>query len=334
MGLQFRTPLFASIDLSTICNLNCIHCRNKMQKTASLEYSKVKSLVKEFEKLEIFHLSFACGEPFLYPQIYELLFYSQKLNFPKITITTNCVVLNKSKIDKLDNGKIRFAVSLDGPKKIHNLIRGKAVFDKVIKNIAYLVSKGFFVMINCTLMKQNFKYFDDIIKIAKKLKVNQINFSKVFPVHKEIKKFMLSKKDLNKVYIKYGAYSNEKKLVIFLYKGYVGFPTEYNTDIATYMGCRAGISQINVMSDGSILGCKLLPNVCAGNIYKNNITEIWENDDNWKLFRNIKDNLESKSCKQCKYFDACKGGCRAFAYYITGNLNNKDPLCPIVDKYD
>ena len=65
MGLQFRTPLFASIDLSTICNLNCIHCRNKMQKTASLEYSKVKSLVKEFEKLEIFHLSFAGGAFFI-----------------------------------------------------------------------------------------------------------------------------------------------------------------------------------------------------------------------------------------------------------------------------
>ncbi|MDD3178654.1 MAG: radical SAM protein [Candidatus ainarchaeum sp.] len=329
MSNYFRTPLFPSIDLSTKCNLSCIHCRNNKNKISKIPFKKVIELLDEFESLEVFHLAFAGGEPFLFPKIYDVLEYSQKLNVPKVTIVTNCTFINKDRIDKLDNNKIRFAVSLDGPKEIHNFIRNADVFDKVIDNIKYLVSKGFFVMLNCTLMKYNYKYFDEIIKIAKNLKVNQINFSKVFPVHSEIIKFMLSKEELDELYENYRKYSGEDSLVIFLDKGYMGFPDAYDSDIAFSMGCRAGISQINVMSDGSVVGCKLLPDVCAGNIYKNTIKEIWDDNNNWKLFRNVIQNINSDTCKKCDYFYACKGGCRAFAYYMTGDINGKDPLCPL-----
>jgi radical SAM protein with 4Fe4S-binding SPASM domain len=329
MNKNFKTPLFVSIDLSNRCNLNCIHCRNNKTKITELNYNKIIELINELENLEIFHLSFSGGEPFLHPEIYEILEYAQKLNFPKITITTNCVFIDRSKISKLDRTKIRFAISLDGPKDIHNLIRGKDVFDNVKENISYLVADKFYIMLNCTLMKQNYKYFDDIIKIGKELKVNQINFSKVFPVHPEIKQFMLTKEDLNELYDKYKHYSDEKDIVLFFDKGYIGFPDDCDKDISIYMGCRAGISQVNIMSDGSVIGCKLLPQICAGSIYKNDIKTIWENNDNWKIFRNMKDTVNNKICNDCKYFEACKGGCRAVAYYVTGNISSRDPFCPL-----
>ena len=325
----FRTPLFPSIDLSSNCNLQCIHCRNDKTKNDQIDYNKVIDLVNECEKLEVFHMSFAGGEPFLYPKIYDLLDYVQKLNIPKITVVTNCTILDRDRLKNLDKSKIRFAVSLDGPREIHNKIRGANIYDDVIDNVKFLLSEGYYVFLNCTLMKQNYKYFDEIIQIAKDIKVNQINFSKVFPVHPEILGFMLSKSDLEELYKKYTKYADEKDLIIFLDKGYMGFPEEYKTDISFSMGCRAGISQINVLSNGSVVGCKLLSNVIAGNIYKDNLETIWKEDKNWTLFRNTDENSEDKNCNLCKYFSACRGGCRAYTYYITGNFYKKDPLCPL-----
>lgn len=329
MNKPFKSPLFVSIDLTNKCNLSCIHCRNDKNSNLEIKYDKLTKIFEELEKLEVFHLSLAGGEPFLYSNINLLLNKISKLKIPKITIITNGTLITKKQLINLDRKKIRFVVSLDGPEKIHEFIRGRKLYSQIIKNIKLLVSEKFYVSLNFTIMKYNYKYFDEIIKIAKKLKVNQINFLKVFPVHESINKFTISDEELNKIYEKYKKYDSEKKIIIFFEKGYLGFPESIDNDIAFSMGCRAGISQVNIFYNGDVVGCKLLPNIIAGNIYKNSLTEIWNDNSAWKLFRTIDEKIDSKTCKSCKYFSGCRGGCRVLGYYLKNNIYAKDPSCPL-----
>jgi len=77
--------------------------------------------------------------------------------FPIIQVITNGTI----KIPK--NFNHRLFVSLEGQKRKNDLIRGKGIFSKVIKN--YSGDKR--VIINMTLKKDNYKELENVVKIAR-----------------------------------------------------------------------------------------------------------------------------------------------------------------------
>lgn len=329
MNKKFRTPIYASIDITNKCNLNCIHCRNDKSVFVDIEYDKLDDILTQLEEMEIFFLSIVGGEPFLYKDIDKLLVRLNNLNIPKITIVTNGTVITQEKIKKLNPKKIKFIISLDGPESTHNYIRGKEIYANVIKNIKLLIDNHFSVAINYTVMKPNFKQIDKIIEIAKKLKIRKINFLKLFPVHKDIYNLMLSEKETKELYKNYDKYKDETKIKLSFEKDYLDFPEYIDEDTGFSNGCRAGISLINILSNGDVVGCKLLPQIIAGNIYTNKLIQIWNDDNAWELFRTIEKNITNDSCRHCKYFFACRGGCRALSFYVNNDLYGKDPNCTI-----
>lgn len=329
MNKKFRTPIYASVDITNKCNLNCIHCRNDKSKFIDVEYNKLDGILTELEEMEVFFLSIVGGEPFLYKDIDRLLIKLNNLNIPKITIVTNGTMINIKQIIKLNPHKIKFIISLDGPESIHNFIRGKNIYTDVLKSIKLLIDNHFSVAINYTIMKPNFKHIREIIEVAKKLKINKINFLKLFPVHSEIYSLMLSKEETEELYRTYDQYKNDNKIKLSFEKDYLDYPEYIDDDVCFSVGCRAGISQINILSNGDVVGCKLLPQIISGNIYKDRLIDIWNNDSAWELYRKIDENIKDDICKDCKYFSACRGGCRALSFYVNNDLYGKDPNCTI-----
>ncbi|WP_457742111.1 SPASM domain-containing protein [Thermococcus sp.] len=62
----------------------------------------------------------------------------------------------------------------------------------------------------------------------------------------------------------------------------------------------------------------------VGNVYEQNLSDIWINSD---LLIKLRDRNNLKgSCKSCEYRNIC-GGCRAAAYWITGDVFGEDPIC-------
>ena len=90
-----------------------------------------------------------------------------------------------------------------------------------------------------------------------------------------------------------------------------------------FSGCSAGISVIAIMPNGDVYPCRRLP-IKIGNIFNQNIYDILNNIIIKKL-RN-RDNLKDK-CSVCPYKWIC-GGCRGYAYALTGDIFASDPLCP------
>jgi radical SAM protein with 4Fe4S-binding SPASM domain len=64
--------------------------------------------------------------------------------------------------------------------------------------------------------------------------------------------------------------------------------------------------------------------VKAGNVREEPFEEIWKNSE---VFLKLRDfSAYEGSCGKCEYIDIC-GGCRARAYYYTGNLMAEEPWC-------
>lgn len=92
------------------------------------------------------------------------------------------------------------------------------------------------------------------------------------------------------------------------------------------VGCQAGRSFAAVGAEGNVVPCvQLLDSRCMdANVRDRPLSEIVAEDPLFKALRS-RTGLKGK-CGDCRYRDTC-GGCRALAYYHTGDIMAEDPTC-------
>ena len=160
---EFRRILFgrkyiAEVDVTDNCNLRCKHCYHFHGKDV-FEKMEIPINVwdQRFRKLYSSGIRFLLlvgGEPAIRN---DVLMLADSL-FPVVNVITNGTI----KIPKEFNN--RLFVSIDGSRKTNDSIRGEGVFSKIMRNY----SGDNRVIINMTLMKDNYKELEDVVKVAKK----------------------------------------------------------------------------------------------------------------------------------------------------------------------
>jgi radical SAM protein with 4Fe4S-binding SPASM domain len=103
-----------------------------------------------------------------------------------------------------------------------------------------------------------------------------------------------------------------------------GHPSGHPGDMnAMTKGCLAGTGVCFISHEGEVYPCGYLP-VIAGDLRKQNFTEIWEGS---AVFNALRDtgNLTGK-CGCCEFRNVCMG-CRARAYAATGDYMAEEPFC-------
>ena len=86
------------------------------------------------------------------------------------TLATNATLLKPEMLDKLAeyNDMVNVTVSVDGPEKIHNIIRGKEfAFQRSMENIKAMRARDIFVNVVSVITKENLDYLPDLIKVIR-----------------------------------------------------------------------------------------------------------------------------------------------------------------------
>src|SRR5579863_866235 len=103
-----------------------------------------------------------------------------------------------------------------------------------------------------------------------------------------------------------------------------GHPSGHPGDMnAMTKGCLAGTGVCFISHEGEVYPCGYLP-VIAGDLRKQNFTDIWEGS---AVFNALRDtgNLTGK-CGCCEFRNVCMG-CRARAYAASGDYMAEEPFC-------
>lgn len=89
--------------------------------------------------------------------------------------------------------------------------------------------------------------------------------------------------------------------------------------------CGMGRNVLSIESDGRVYPCQLLHNdeLQLGDLNSEEISTIWSRSPYRK---NTVGDIEE--CCTCEIKYLCGAPCRARAYFVTGNIFKKDPLCP------
>ncbi|HMH49585.1 MAG TPA: radical SAM protein [Candidatus Acidoferrum sp.] len=143
----------------TWCNLQCTHCINASGPVdpwlAPMAVADVERHVDEAARLGAREVYFTGGEPFLHPQILELLAHA--LARLPTTVLTNGTLVTERVADRLaelaarSRYSLEIRVSLDDPdREANDRVRGRGAFDRALAAIARLHRRGLPAILTAT----------------------------------------------------------------------------------------------------------------------------------------------------------------------------------------
>lgn len=304
LNYPFNKPDWVSVNLTLKCNLKCPMCQTCYDVKNELTTEEIKSIIDQVEAWGVKTFNAIGGEPFIRPDIMEILEYASRKKF-FTTVTTNGTLITPNKAEKLAKwNKTALIFSIDGFEKIHDSIRSKGSFKKAITTIKRIrqfekenkLSKKH-ISVNYILHDKNFKDTIRFIEFIKSLDVNGLQILALFNFKKEnplwINKIRL--KEFNKIIDQICTYIKEDNSG-FRYTNSIEnlqlFKKYYPRTLSSNdVKCYNGLKEFYINSDGNGIMCDGKLNFIAdsmGNIRQTKLKKIWISKKTREMRKKVK----------------------------------------------
>ncbi|MBI3312556.1 MAG: methyltransferase domain-containing protein [Candidatus Omnitrophica bacterium] len=162
----------AWLHTNNSCNLACGHClvSSSPKGEPGLPTATWRRLIEELVALGIDRCYMTGGEPFVRPDLPELIRLITETHGIELIILTNATLFagpRKALLDGLDRTKVRFQVSLDGSTSaINDPIRGKGSFAAALTGLKELARRGFDVTLTTVVTGANLADLPNLVRLA------------------------------------------------------------------------------------------------------------------------------------------------------------------------
>ncbi len=280
-------------------------CDIPLTATEELSTEKWKGVIIDSASLGAKTIVFSGGEPLLREDIFELIRFVKKNNM-KTCLTTNGLLINEKCAYELKSAGIDVVnVSLEGPQRIHDYLRGKDSFDRALSALYNLRQHNIESTIATMVSSYNYRYLEFIVDTAVRYGSTTIKFQ-------PFSALFINNKNKGKHFFINHKQSRELRDIInrvvskCVKSGIALSPLPYLNAIPLYLsgkfkkggsGCSALLLSSAITSNGSIYPCWALTEDCylIGSIKEDRFIDIW----NSKRHKKLKENINSKGCKGC-----------------------------------
>ena len=281
-----------SIEILQRCPNRCIYCssHSNPQATHIISFEIIKNIIDDAKSLGCKTVCLSGGEPFLHPQILDIISYIAKQQLICYVYTSG-IYMKDEVYSSLPNeyieairgmvDKVIFNVEADSS-ALYDQIMGTDVggFDMMKKSINDCVSSGLVVETHVVPMQVNFKHLKSIFEMCYQLGVSKVSILRLVLQGRALENLSLVKLT--------GEDSWEvTKLIKALkkaYKGKVRIGLPYS-DSNCRIYCKAASDKINVRYDGNVYPCEVfkddLLNAKLGcepdNVWKDSFYDLYQN---------------------------------------------------------
>ncbi len=360
---SIANPRLVFWELTTGCNLRCIHCRasaTELMSPDDLSTKECLDIVDQLAAYAPFILVLSGGEPLWRRDVFDIARRAVSHGI-RVALATNGTLVDEAMADRIkDAGIVRVAISLDGADQgTHDAFRGHdGAYDAAIRGIRHLQNLGISTQINTTVSKHNAHQLPEMVELAKSLKVDAFHLFLLVPVgcgltiaedqsvtgadaerilnwfyDRNLDSGMEMKATCAPQYYRIARQrraesrrAGEAVPAQMPHPQHAGHPQKggHPTDLNQMTrGCLAASGVCFISHRGSVQPCGYLP-LEAGDLRRQTFEEVWSGSE---LFRDLRDlnNLDGK-CGYCEFKQVCMG-CRARAFGVTGDYHAEEPFC-------
>jgi AdoMet-dependent heme synthase len=342
---------FIQWHLTERCNLRCTHCyQENAPGGEELSLPEISAVIEETADLlaawqgaygiefsPSFHVT--GGEPLLHRDLLAVLAAMKDRNFA-VYLLSNGTLITEAWAENLAALKVDgVQISLEGPGRIHDAIRGPGSFAAALAGAKNLVAAGVKVIHNTTLSRLNAATFFDLAPLSVSLGVQELGCARLVPSGRgeALLDQMLSPQELEEFYremlsLEVNGLSLGSGDPLANQVSAEAAPDPGEAGSFPWGGCAAGVSGLTLLPDGTILPCRRLP-VPLGNVRRDRLREVWAASPVLEALRD-KTRYAGK-CGSCPRWAQCRG-CRAIAYAWSRTQGipdflASDPQCFITD---
>jgi len=168
---ELKFPLSISLQVTRTCNLNCVYC-SEVGDIPTPSLNTTKKMISNLIGVE--RIILTGGEPLMRDDLIEIAKHAKQSQFNIVSIATNAVLIKPEFAKDLASFVDYVDVTIDGPRKIHNKIRGE--YDAAMSGIRKLQDAQVAFSIVTVLFRENVDSILHICQIAdvlgaKKLKI-------------------------------------------------------------------------------------------------------------------------------------------------------------------
>ena len=329
----------AYIELTSECNLRCLHCYNESGVLRNLinmkEYENILNSLPNGEDTTV---TLSGGEPLLHPLIWEFVKKLDEKEFGRKLMITNATLITPEIAKALKAHNLSIQVSLNGScPDTHDKLCGKGNFDKTIKGLKYLLDAGLAerVLIRCMVSAFNITDVKKMIKMLAEQGIKHIDLATLTLLgrgKKNIDKMYLLPKD-KKAFIR--NISSDEEILRYIENGInISFPDEFTGVCPLIMDSIDGKKiplTPRIDSSGNVYLCQIFSgeNYSIGNVYDETLSEICKGDRLSHLVWFLRYGMKyMHECEKCVWQSSCGKGCLALALN-NGSIQETDGECEL-----
>jgi heme b synthase len=360
-GASLYRPRLIFWELTTGCNLRCIHCRasaTELMSPEDLTTTECLRIIDDIASFAPFILVLSGGEPLWRRDVFDIARYAVSKQI-RVALATNGTLLDEAMAERIqDAGIVRVSISLDGADApTHDAFRGHdGAFDAALRGLRVLQNLGISTQINTTVSRHNAHQLPEMVELAKGLKVDAFHLFLLVPVgcgltiaEDQSIDAAEAERILNWFYDRSLDSGMEMKAtcaphyyrIVRQRRAEARRQGEAVPELMAHprhahhgpqdpvalnqmtRGCLAGSGVCFISHKGVVQPCGYLP-LSAGDLRSQSFAEVW---DGSPLFAQLRDfDLLQGKCGLCEFKRVCLG-CRARAYGVTGNFLDEEPFC-------
>lgn len=327
----YSFPFKIYIDITDKCQLECKHCLTKFLNLGNeLSFDTIKSIINECNEHGAFYVKLGGGEPLLHSEIFKIISEFRKIGM-MVSISTNGLLMSKQIANFLKSQNVKVSISLEGPKKINDEIRGVGHYDKALNSLKILRDAGCNVFLRITLTRKilNTDYIKEMIDLANEYNV-KLKISYCRPAGNAIDNELLIRYEDYQRYYEVLKLINEPKYseLIVMDEGMQFIQEPKLLDILYGNRiCGSANRSMHINSQGIISPCVFLGKdfIEENSSYKyGDIYQYWSEQEGTK-FREVRNINIPNECVSCARL--CKYECLGTRYNVTNDFKESDPNC-------
>ncbi len=304
----YKGPAFAQIDLTNNCNNDCIGCWcnsplleekkiNPEVKKQTIPFKRTINLIDELYKMGTKYIYYAGGgEPFMHPQVMEILSYTKKKGFI-CHVNTNFTLIDEKKARQLIDLKLdHLTVSVwAGTPKAYVAThpnKNEETFYKIKETLILLnrlKKKNPIIKLYNVISNLNYHDIEAMIEFGLNTNSETIEFTVIDTIPGKTDKLLLDDKERDILFEeakrlkeKYEDHDFRDKIKIFGFEQFMrrisnidAKSAEYDSNIIGTMPCYAGWAFVRILADGNVNSCLKSHRFPVGNILNDDFHKIW-----------------------------------------------------------
>lgn len=328
LDLPLSAPIGMYLEISAKCNLNCNHCYKSLTAPQTLlTVDQFRNVIDELYTMGVFEIRICGNEPTSSLHLFEISEYIKSKQM-YLGINTNAFFGKSLRERLISLSPNLFAISIDGNRKTHDLIRGTGSYDHAVSFLSKISSFPIKRRLNALISKITIGAMENVVSLANRYEA-EVSFLPLRVIGKgtqfKEENAITSQDMLFAVHEVMRLRSKYPNVTLLTYFDILSEKATYHHSMSFNVPCPASKNGFIAYS-GDYFPCDFLRylgrDYFCGNVLEKGFSELWRNSLVLHRFQNLK----HEKCLKCRfYMTHCYGGCISGSLSSTGSPD--DNLC-------